>query len=107
MLQTRSMAPSLIYMVSFSLCKIIQISVCQNEAVQAMPNIQLGRTSNDHAQKCRCLCNHSPTSIKAGDMIIFLTVILFDMNDYKSNGISGPDHYVFCSSVMLGTACTA
>ena len=30
MLQTRSMAPSLIYTVSFSLPKIIQISVCQN-----------------------------------------------------------------------------
>ena len=30
MLQTRSMAPSLIYTVSFSLRKIVQISVCQN-----------------------------------------------------------------------------
>ena len=30
MLQTRSMAPSLIYTVSFSLRKIIQISVFQN-----------------------------------------------------------------------------
>ena len=30
MLQTHSMAPSLIYTVSFSLRKIIQISVCQN-----------------------------------------------------------------------------
>ena len=39
MLQTRSMAPSLIYKVSFSLRKIIQISVCQNKAVQAVPKI--------------------------------------------------------------------
>ena len=30
MLKTRSMTPSLIYKVSFSLRKIIQISVCQN-----------------------------------------------------------------------------
>ena len=41
MLQTCSMAPSLVYMVSFSLRKIIQISVCQNLAVQAVPNITL------------------------------------------------------------------
>ena len=29
------------------------------------------------------------------------------VNDYKGNGISGRDHYIFCSSVMLGTAGTA
>ena len=29
------------------------------------------------------------------------------VNDHKGNGISGRGHYVFCSSVMLGTACTA
>ena len=28
-------------------------------------------------------------------------------NDYKGKGISGRDHYIFCSRVMLGTACTA
>ena len=43
MLQTRSMTPSLIYTVSFSLRKIIQISVCQNLAVQVVPNIPLGQ----------------------------------------------------------------
>ena len=26
------------------------------------------------------------------------------VNDYKGNGISGCDHYIFCPSVMLGTA---
>ena len=26
---------------------------------------------------------------------------------YKGNGISGRGRYIFCSSVMLGTACTA
>ena len=41
MLQTYSMTPSLIYKVSFSLHNIIQISVCQNLAVQAVPNITL------------------------------------------------------------------
>ena len=41
MLQTRSMAPSLIYKVSFSLRNIKQISVCQNYAVQAVLNITL------------------------------------------------------------------
>ena len=29
------------------------------------------------------------------------------VNDYKVKRISGRDHYIFCSSVMLGTACTA
>ena len=29
------------------------------------------------------------------------------VNDHKGNGISGRDNYIFCSSVMLGTACTA
>ena len=29
------------------------------------------------------------------------------VNVYKGNGISGRDHCIFCSSVMLGTACTA
>ena len=28
-------------------------------------------------------------------------------NDYKGKGISGRDHYIFCSRVMVGTACTA
>ena len=28
-------------------------------------------------------------------------------NDYKGNAISGRDHYIFCSRVMVGTACTA
>ena len=28
-------------------------------------------------------------------------------NDYNGNSISGHDHYILCSSVMLGTACTA
>ena len=28
-------------------------------------------------------------------------------NDYKDKGISGRDHYIFCSRVMVGTACTA
>ena len=41
MLQTCGMALSLIYKVSFSLCKIIQISLCQNKAVQAVPNSPL------------------------------------------------------------------
>ena len=35
------MTPSLIYKVSFSLRKIIQFTVCQNKAVQAVPNIIL------------------------------------------------------------------
>ena len=29
------------------------------------------------------------------------------VDDYKVNRIFGRDHYIFCSSVMLGTACTA
>ena len=29
------------------------------------------------------------------------------VNDYKGNVTSGHDHYIFCPSVMLGTACTA
>ena len=29
------------------------------------------------------------------------------VNDYKGKGISGRDHYIFCSRVMLGTASTA
>ena len=28
------------------------------------------------------------------------------VNDYKGNGISGRDHYMFFPSGMLGTACT-
>ena len=28
-------------------------------------------------------------------------------NDYKGKDISGRDHYIFCSRVMVGTACTA
>ena len=28
-------------------------------------------------------------------------------NNYKDKGISGRDHYIFCSRVMVGTACTA
>ena len=28
-------------------------------------------------------------------------------NDYKGKGISGRGHYIFCSRVMVGTACTA
>ena len=28
-------------------------------------------------------------------------------NDYKGKGISWRDHYIFCSRVMVGTACTA
>ena len=28
-------------------------------------------------------------------------------NDYKGKGISGRDHYIFCSRVMVSTACTA
>ena len=27
-------------------------------------------------------------------------------NDYKDKGISGRDHYILCSRVMVGTACT-
>ena len=27
-------------------------------------------------------------------------------NGYKGKGISGRDHYICCSRVMLGTACT-
>ena len=27
-------------------------------------------------------------------------------NDYKGRGISGRDHYIFCSRVMLGIECT-
>ena len=29
------------------------------------------------------------------------------VNDYKGKGISGHDYYIFCPSVMLGTAFTA
>ena len=29
------------------------------------------------------------------------------MYHYEGKGISGRDHYIFCPSVMLGTACTA
>ena len=29
------------------------------------------------------------------------------VNDYKGKITSGLDHYIFCLSVMLGTACTA
>ena len=29
------------------------------------------------------------------------------VNDYKGKSISGRDHYIFCPSVMFGTACTA
>ena len=28
-------------------------------------------------------------------------------NDYKGKGISGRDHYIFCSRVMEGDACAA
>ena len=28
-------------------------------------------------------------------------------NAYKGKGISGRDHYIFCSRVMVGSACTA
>ena len=35
------------------------------------------------------------------------SILVGDVNDYKGNGISGRDRYIFCSSVMLGTACTA
>ena len=28
-------------------------------------------------------------------------------NGYKDKGISGRDHYIFCSTVIVGTACTA
>ena len=28
-------------------------------------------------------------------------------NDYKGKGFFGRDHYIFCSRVMVGTACTA
>ena len=28
-------------------------------------------------------------------------------NDYKGKGISMRDHYIFCSRMMVGTACTA
>ena len=64
MLQTHSMAPSLIYTVSFSLCKIIQeVSVKTYQSRRCLTS-HLDRTYNDHAQKCRCLCNHSPTSIE-------------------------------------------
>ena len=59
------MTPSFIYKVSFSLRKFIQISVCQNLAVQTVPNITLDRIYNGHAQKCRCLYNHSLTKIQA------------------------------------------
>ena len=56
MLQTCSMMPSLIYKVSFSLRKIIQISVCLTS--------HLNRIYIDHTQKRRCLYNHSPTNMK-------------------------------------------
>ena len=39
----------------------------------------LDRTYNDHAQKCRCLCKHSPTSIEAGDTRIILAVTRLDI----------------------------
>ena len=29
------------------------------------------------------------------------------VNDYKGSGISWRDHYIFCPSVALGTACIA
>ena len=59
MLQTRSMAPYLIYKVSFFLL----VSVCQNyKQCRRCLTSHLNRVYNDHAQKCRCLYNHSPTN---------------------------------------------
>ena len=60
----------------------------------------LGRTYNDHAKKCRCLCNHSPTSSEAGDKMYednFSSHPLrcLRVNDYKGNGISGVGHSLY------------
>ena len=52
----------------------------------------LDRVYNDHAQKCRCLCNYSPTSIEARDTRIILAVSRFDICD---NGISGRGLYSY------------
>ena len=55
----------------------------------------LDRTYNDHAQKCRCLFNHSPTCIEAGDTRIVLAATRYLwVNNYKGNGISGRNHYI-------------
>ena len=37
------------------------------------------RIYNDHAQECRCLCNHSPTSFQGSDTRIILAVSRFDI----------------------------
>ena len=71
MLQTRSMAPSLIYTVSFFLRKIYQ-----NTCLSKLSSVG---GAKDHAQKCRCLCNHSRTSIEAEDTRIILTVARIDI----------------------------
>ena len=72
MLQTRSMAPTLTYNVSFSLRKIMQISICQTKQCRRCLTSHLNRIYNSHAQKFQCLCNHSPTNIEAGDTMMIL-----------------------------------
>ena len=42
----------------------------------------LDRTCNDLAQNCRCLYNHSPTSIEAGDTRIILVVTRIDICEW-------------------------
>ena len=52
-----------------------------------------------------CLCNNAPTRIEVGDTR--LPLLYLWVNVHKGDGISGRGHYIVCSSVMLGTACTA
>ena len=51
---------------------------------------------------------HPQISKRETAKVIFvsLTPILW-ANDYKGNDISERDHNIFCSSGLLGTACTA
>ena len=66
MLQTRCMAPSLIYKVSYFFRKNIQMGVKTKQCRRCLTS-HLNRIYNGLALKCRCLCNHSPANIEARD----------------------------------------
>ena len=81
MLQTRSMSPSLIYKVSFPFVKLyihVLVPVKTKQCRRCLTS-HLNIIYNGHAQKCRCLCNHSPTNIEAGDCWKYPRVSLFNI----------------------------
>ena len=83
--------------------QIMVMNDSQGELVTTITQILVRMVT--HAVKYVIFINVYTTSLLKSSLCLPLRYLW--ANDYKGKGISGRDHYIFCSRVMVGTACTA